>query len=150
MRRLLLAILCLLTLLATGCEKEQDVTRDPKYGNFATVTGQWKTKQPLVLVQTNSHIPWQIFTKQYYDDYLTASTKPLATLPPGTAIQVEYMMRYPSFEADTFAWTGTLVTGPYAGRPLELYQKLFTYTSSPANSGAIYGPWQVDPAQLGK
>jgi hypothetical protein len=152
-RKLVFAAFCVLAFIATGCEKSRDVTNDPKYFNFSTVTGFWKTKQTLTLVNWNGEL--QLCTSRTCE-YLDKTAKVLATLPPGTEISIEHLVLHPSFECDTYSRTGSLVTGPWGGRPLELDPYLFalnpinTYYIGHQMPDPLPRNWQVNPDQLEK
>ncbi|HEX3357771.1 MAG TPA: hypothetical protein VHS31_12440 [Tepidisphaeraceae bacterium] len=152
-RKLLVATLLILAAMTAGCEKSRDVSNDPKYFNFSTVTGFWKTKQTLTLVNWNGELT--LCTSRRCE-MLDKTAKVLAALPPGTEISVEHLVLHPSFECDTYTRTGSLVTGPWAGRPLELDAYLFAlnpintyYTGSPMPP-SLPSNWQVNPDQLEK
>jgi hypothetical protein len=109
-------VLCIFGAMATGCgDRSRDVTSDPAYGSFSTVTGRWKTKQTLTLIRDESGLGlWTTNMSDHVLGYKTA--KAVATLPSGTEVSVERLVLHPSFECDTFTETGSLVSGPYAGQ----------------------------------
>jgi hypothetical protein len=154
-RKLLFAALCIFAATATGCgDPSRDVTNDFTYGNFSTVTGQWKTKQTLTLVQCGSVL--YLSTTDTYHSAFDKPAKDLATLPPGTVVSVDHLILHPSFECDTFSRMGSLLSGPYAGKTLELDPELFAlneintyYTGSPI-TGQLPRNWQVNSKQLEK
>jgi hypothetical protein len=149
-RQLLLAALCLLAPVATGCsDPSRDVSNDPNYGNFSTVTGRWKTKTPLMIVEYQTRLFLWTSQRDVGGVY-----KLLATVPPGTELSVEHLMLHPSFEANTMSETGSLVSGPYAGKTLDLDPDLFARNAITSWSGSptvqLPRTWQVNPDQLEK
>src|SRR3954453_18218831 len=110
-QKLLFGVLCIFGAIATGCGgRSRDVTSDPAYGSFSTVTGQWKTKETLALIRDESGLA--LWTTNMSDRVLSGKTaKAVATLPPGTEVSVERLVLHPSFECDTFTRTGSLVSG---------------------------------------
>jgi hypothetical protein len=138
----------------TGCrDPSTDVTSDPKYGNFSTVTGRWKTKQTLTVVDRDNAL--HLWTRERCEN-LDKTTKALATVPPGSEISVEHLILHPSFECDTYTRTGSLTSGPYAGRTLKLDPRLFalnrinTYYTGSRPLEPPPRNWQVNPDQLEK
>jgi hypothetical protein len=154
-RNLHFAALCILATITAGCgDPSRDVTNDFTYGNFSTVTGRWKTKQTLTLVESGNIL--FLSTTDAYHSAFDKPAKDLATLPPGTIVSVDHLILHPSFECNTFSRLGSLVSGAYAGKPLELDSELFAlneintyYTGSPI-TGQLPRNWQVNPKELVK
>jgi hypothetical protein len=155
-RRILLsAVVCLLATLAAGCgDPSRDVTNDFNYYNFATVTGQWKSKKTLTLIQQDNIL--YLWTSDLPHSTFNQPATQVATLPPGTVISVDHLILHPSFEANTFSLKGSLVAGQYAGTTLELDPELFalnpinTYYIGRQMPATLPTNWQVNPDQLQK
>lgn len=146
----LLLLLGFLTFASGGCKK--DVTNNPYYNNFSAVVGTWKTKTPLLLVEID---------KQLYlcasNEVANPSARRLATLPVGTTIRIEHLIRENTIEVGLTYPTGSLTSGPYAGQTIELAKGLFVPNgflhprppTQPTVDGWTFS-WKVAPDKLEK
>lgn len=145
-------------LALTGCDTsgvkygDRDVSNDPTYGNFSAVVGTWKSKVPLYLVKTYDKESPLLITPD--GGAYVPNDNGLAVLPVGTEIRIEHLIRVYTWQTTFFRTTGSLVTGPYARKGVQLHWKLFV------NNGIIGsedGPfpigkqgWSVAPEILGE
>jgi hypothetical protein len=129
----------------TGCDK--DVTNDPAYA-FSGVVGTWRAKKPLQLVKSGDNI---IVTDRDFGEQL------VATLPVGTEVRIERLIRY-STEAGYFRRiTGTVASGPHSGQGVLIDDVLFTpnqfnrpgYSTKNPPKGWTFR-WAVAPDKLEK
>jgi hypothetical protein len=58
-RKLLSLLLLAMVTLVAGCNKAEDVTHDPGFGNFGAVIGVWKSKVPMGLGEERGEL-WQL------------------------------------------------------------------------------------------
>ncbi len=153
-RLLMVVSIVSLALGSAGCkDKKTDVTNDPSHGNFSSVVGTWKTKVPLILKEID---------KELYLDTRSAlfggSDRHVATLPVGTEIRIEHLIREETIEITQLHPTGSLILGPYANRTIEIDPTLFVPNRFPGfNPGTTTQPsvplgskWAVAPEVLGK
>ena len=159
-RSVIFVAACVTTLMPGGCKR--DVTNDSAYG-FSAVVGTWKTKVPITLVDVTQHS----YTSAS-GLYLGVDIRPaaelnspnvrLTTLPIGTEIRIEHLMADNSAEAGSIYWvTGSLTSGPYAGKPLTIDSHLFApnaylrnYFSATPSPSHLPSTWSVNPDELGK
>jgi hypothetical protein len=134
------ALVLLVLLSSTGCgSKPKDVTNDPAFGNFASIVGPWKTKVPLRLVE--------IEKKLYlvYGDQFIPQSHDLVLLPAGTDIRIERLIFRETFEVDFLDVMGSLVTGPYSGKTVNVDSRLFTRMRDPTGGESTptqyYSTW---------
>jgi hypothetical protein len=151
-----LAVVLAARAIVTGCgymaltEVWTDVTRDPSFGNFAPVMGNWKTRVPIRLVHHNEKDLYLVCENS------SLNGKDLAALPPGTEIRIDRLEFRETFEVHYLRAKGSLTTGPYAGRTMVLDYALFA-------NGVVdraYGrrgdkevkemAWAVDSAKLAR
>jgi hypothetical protein len=134
--RALAAATVLLVSCTAGCgSKSKDVTNDPAFGNFASVVGAWKTKIPLRLVEIEKKL------------YLIAgdvavSGRDLLVLPAGTEIRIERLEFRSTFETDFLDVIGSLTSGEYSGRSMNVDSSLFTPVDLPLYAGCKGTPTQ--------
>ena len=108
--------------LNTGCKdySKKDVTNDPNYGDFSRVVGTWKSKTPLELAEIDKELflcPEGNLTND--------GARLIVTLPAGTEIRIEHLTYHEVMGGSPTAIMGSLVAGPYAGKPIELAVKFF-------------------------
>jgi hypothetical protein len=125
-RHALLAISCSLALMCFGCRdtvgtKTKDVTYDPAYGNFSAVVGTWRTKSQLTLMEIDDVL--YLSTTGEHTKY--RSYRDLAVLPVGTEVRIEHLIFKTTIETETVYATGTLTSGPHAGKAIQLDDELF-------------------------
>ena len=113
MQQTRLALIILALLPITGCSRVEDVTADPAYGNFSNVVGTWKIKMPMRLVEIKDKL-FILSGPQFVPE------KNLAALPVGTEIRVEHLIFRSTFETDFLNVTGSLTSGPNAGKTIVL------------------------------
>lgn len=124
--RPLLVAIAMLLLFGTGCgSKPQDVTNDSAFGNFASVVGTWKTKVPLRLVEIEKAL------YLVYGDQAIPESRELQLLPSGTDIRIEHLIFRSTFETSFLDVAGSLVTGPYSGKAVNVDSRLFTPVEFP-------------------
>ncbi len=140
--------------ISGGCKDQKtDVTKDSSYGNFSSVVGTWKTKVPLYLLEID---------KTLYLDTRSAlfggNDRHVATLPVGTEVRIEHLTHEKTFETELLYPTGSLTSGPYANRTIEIDPTLFVPncflrfrvdTTTQPSVGKTSN-WAVAPDVLGK
>jgi hypothetical protein len=94
----------------------QDVTRDPSFGSFAAVVGNWKSKVPLRLIEIK-HV--------LYLDCGDVEPDDLALLPVGTEIRIEQLVYRETFETNYLDAWGSLTVGPCVGKRIHIDNRLF-------------------------
>ena len=156
-RSLMFASLTLVAAASAGCRDfgKKDVTNDPAHGNFAPVVGTWKVKSPLTLKHfENSMGP---DTGLDTASALYSGQRYIATLPVGTEIRIEHLIFDRTIEVDLLYATGSVISGPYAGKSLQLADTLFLPNRFNHNVDTTTQPavklnynWAVDPQWLGK
>jgi hypothetical protein len=111
-----------LTTLNTGCKdpSQKDVTNDPNYGDFSRVVGTWNSKTPLELAQLDKEL--YLCPK---GGLTNGGARLILTLPAGTEIRVEHLYYHEVMGGSPTYMMGSLVTGPYAGKPIELGDDFF-------------------------
>src|SRR5437016_5930684 len=130
------AFASLLLLFFTGCgSKPKNVTNDPAFGNFASIVGTWKTKVPLRLVEIEKKL-YLVYGDQ------SLSGRELLMLPSGTEIRIEHLIFRKTFETDFLDVMGSLVTGPYSGKSVNVDSRLFTPVDLPLYKGSKGTPEQ--------
>ena len=137
------AILLSAAFFMAGCDK--DVTNDSSY-SFSGVVGTWKAKKPLQLVKSGDNI---IVTDRDFGGQL------IATLPVGTEVRIEHLIRY-STEAGYFTRiTATVASCPHSGQLVLFDDMLFapnrfnTPAYSPKNPPDGWtSKWTVAPDKL--
>ena len=152
-RLLLFAGLFGAVLASAGCkDSKTDVTNNTSYGDFSSVVGTWKSKVPLYL--------FEIDKKLYVDtrSALFGNGRKLATLPVGTEVRIEHLIQEKTFETTLLYPTGSLTSGPYANRTVEIDPTLFVPnrflrfqvdTTTQPSVGKT-SKWAVVPDILGK
>ena len=131
----------------------KEITKDPSYGDFTAVVGTWKTKAELWLQEINGHL-YLVTTNEHYH----APTRDLQAVPVGTEIRIQHLIRDRTVERDLLYATGTLTSGPYAGKGMRLDDLLFapngfmhlTVDTSTQPASALGKQWAVAPDKLGK
>ena len=145
-RAAFLIALGLLTLMLVGCG-HTDVTNDPAYG-FSGIVGTWKTKTTLWLMQQDK----ELFITTIDEGPSTSVIQTLSVLPVGTELRIEHLMSDRTTEAgELLHATGSLTSGPYAGKQAWLVSTLFAQQRSPEGTAVVTpGMWSVAPDKLGK
>ena len=138
--RFCMSVALLLILLVPGCSKPQDVTNDPKYGNFKTAVGTWKNKVPLTLREQDKRL-YLLGTNTFMP-----GARELSAVPAGTAIRIERLTLWPSWECNVTVATGSLVTGPYAGKSLILDGNVFFSRPGPGKIDWTVVPENFEPS----
>jgi hypothetical protein len=136
LRLAVMSVALLLVVLAPSCSKPQDVTSDPRYGNFTAAVSTWKTKVPLTLREQDKRL-YLLGTNTFMP-----RARELSAVPVGTEIRIERLILRPSWECDVTEATGSLVTGPHAGKSLILDPVFFP------RPGPGKRDWTVVPEQL--
>jgi hypothetical protein len=127
-----------------------DVTRDPSFGDFAPVMGNWKTKVPIWLVLYAEKDLYLVCEKG------SLNGRELAALPPGTEIRIDRLELRETFEVKLLRTKGSLTAGPYAGRAMVLGNGLVA-KGLVDRANALRGDkkaketaWAVDSARLAR
>jgi hypothetical protein len=110
-------------LLAMGCGGDfgtKDVTNDPAYGDFRNVVGTWETKSPLWLKESKNTLYLETSGEHYSNPM-----RDVATLPAGTKIRIDHLIFERTIETEFLYATGSLTSGPYAGRLVKFDNRLF-------------------------
>lgn len=140
-----------IALLVAGCDKPpQDVSNDPSFGNFSAVVGRWRSKIPLRLVKSEG-----VLSLSCSGDYLTSpDLQELAALPVGTEINIQRLILRKTFEVDLIDVTGSVVSGPHAGKTVIVSPRLFSSPDMVGTSPEWHGQkrkdmtWSVAPDKL--
>ena len=149
------AVPCMLALMCFGCDdmrtRIKDVTNDPSYGGFSSVVGTWRTKSQLTLMEIDKTL-YLSTTGEHY----SATTRDLAILPVSTEIRLERLNLKTTIETQLLYATGSLTSGPYAGRTFEVDDRIFLpnffkppNTATPPST-PLEKKWTVAPDKLEK
>jgi hypothetical protein len=140
----------------------QAATHNPSFGNFGAVTGVWKAKVPLRLVQGRNNLVGRDdlggdLSLILSDWGVDRNDKDLGILPIGTEVRIEHLYFLDTYETCTLmAATGSLTAGPYINRPLELNGRFFekdlmaTVQLDHLNPGGANVVWTVNSDILEK
>jgi hypothetical protein len=133
-------IVLLPAVFVAGCSKPQDVTSDPKYGNFTNAVGTWKTKVPLTLREQDKRL-YLLGTNTFMP-----RARELSAVPVGSELRIERLILWPSWECDVTEATGSLVAGPYAGKRLVLDGNVFFPGPGPSGRDWSVLPENFEPS----
>jgi hypothetical protein len=147
-RSLFFAVLFGFALVSAGCKDfvgKKDVTNDSAYGNFSSVVGTWKSKIPLWLIEDDK----TLYLKTA-NTLIDKTSRVLVAVPVGTDIRIERLIHEQTTETDLFHEIGTLTSGPYAGRTIELDYRIFSpnyfqsaHPGTTTRPGALPHSWTV-------
>lgn len=144
-----LIALCCVPVISIGCRNigknnVTDVTADPKYGNFSNVAGTWRTLAPLTLMDMNGSL-YLSPTGEHYN----SATTDLWKVPVGTQIRITCLIKATTAETELLYPMGSLDSGPYAGRSVQLDDALFLpNVFIPHRLTKLKHTWGVAPEKL--
>ena len=133
-----------LALLCGGCTKTKDVTSDPTYGSFSCVVGTWKAKSQMRVVEISNELFLVARSERYPGE------RDVATVPADTGVKIECLILESTVGADLLHPMGSLTSGPYSGKRIQLDWGLFGPNRPDSWSRTTAKKWTVAADKLEK